>query len=250
MIRKFNYTGRKKIVRARVPVTLRQEAGGLFAFDAVINLEGLGLPEEADVFVEAYHRTSYMRFPFGKVGDITPPDNRLLAEVEPGVLPHFRIKVVMEGRILASADTIMPRRSEDEPKDKLSLLPVEFQDLGDLIWRLDLSNGPVLQLNSAIEDIREIARSDQSFFVLVYPEIIRQVLRYILVVEKYSDEECDEEDWQSGWLRFAKGLPGIERPPSADYLTTVQDREDWIEDVVMAFCRKWRVRDRFEESVL
>jgi hypothetical protein len=245
MIRKLNYTGRKKIPLAKVSFRLIPEKGG-FSFEATLKLGRLDLPADADVYIEAYHGTSYMRFPYGKVGRIVVPDKRLLDQIESGSVPLFRVMVAKGGRIIAAADKIIPRSSEDQPTDKFCLLPVEFRDLGESVWRLDFLNGPpTLQLNGAIENVREIAQRDNAFLSLVYPEVVRQVLRHILLQERYGDAECDEEDWQSRWLQFAQGLPGIGPPPSAEYLVAAQDREDWIEDVVMAFCAKWKTRERF-----
>jgi hypothetical protein len=249
MIRKLNYTGRKKIPLPRVSFRLVPERARL-RFDATLTLHGLELPGDADVCVEAYHGTSYMRFPCGKVGRIVIPEHRLLDQIEPGSVPLFRVMVSKDGRIIAAADKIVPRSSEEQPTDKLSLLPVEFRDLGESVWKLDFTAGrPMLQLNSAIDNIRDVARRDSTFLSLVYPEVIRQVLRYILLQEGYEDAGCDEDDWQSHWLRFAQSLPGIAPPSSAEYFVTLQDREDWIEEVVMAFCQKWKVKERFAERI-
>jgi hypothetical protein len=135
-------------------------------------------------------------------------------------------------------------------EERVSLLPAEFVDLGDLVWRLDFSNDlPVLQLNSGIEDIREIARGNRSFFALVYPEVVRQVLRYILVQENYGDASCDADDWQARWLSYAQSLPGVPPSPARDRYTTLQDREEWIDEVVAAFGSRWEIRKRFAEAV-
>ena len=63
MIRRFNYTGRKKIPRTKVLIRLIQTADGLLAFDATFNLEGLSLPGNAHIFIEAYRRAFFSAFP-------------------------------------------------------------------------------------------------------------------------------------------------------------------------------------------
>lgn len=51
MIRKFNYTGRQKIARSRVDITLFEEER-IRTFDAAIDFDNLGLPPEARVYIE------------------------------------------------------------------------------------------------------------------------------------------------------------------------------------------------------
>ncbi|KAF0179407.1 MAG: Uncharacterized protein FD164_2043 [Nitrospirae bacterium] len=246
MIRKFNYTGRRKLPRANLSFQIHSEEDGVSSFWASLSLRGLQLPPDAEVFVEAYRGASSMRFSFGTVGNLGAPESTVLDQIQPGGIPLFRVKIVRDGRLIAAADRIVPHTAADDPKDRLCLLPVEFIDMGDIVWHLDLSEDhPVLQVNACIEGIRETVRTDSSFFSLVYPEIVRQVLRHILLAENYGDEECDPDDWQANWLRFAESLPGVSRPPSRTFSATRQDREFWIEDAVQAFCRKWRVRERF-----
>ncbi|HSW62827.1 MAG TPA: hypothetical protein VLH56_05920 [Dissulfurispiraceae bacterium] len=246
MIRKLNYTGRRKLPRANLGFQVHSGEDGVSSFWASLSLRGFQLPPDAEVFVEAYRGASYMRFPFGTVGNLVMPENTILDQIPPGGVPLFRVKIVRDGRLIAVADRIVPHTDADDPKDRLCLLPVEFIDLGDIVWRLDLSEDhPVLQVNAGIEGIREAVRTDSSFFSLVYPEIVRQVLRHILLVENYGDEECDPDDWQGNWLRFAQALPGVSRPPSRNLLAPLLDKEFWIEAAVQAFCQKWRVRERF-----
>lgn len=73
MLRRFNYTGRKKIPRSAVAVKVLNSDSGPPAFDAKFDLSSVNLPAHARVYVEAYHRASYMRFDFGKISDIHPP---------------------------------------------------------------------------------------------------------------------------------------------------------------------------------
>ena len=68
MIRRMNYTGRRRIARSRVSVRLRPVPGTGWTFDADMDLVDYGFPAEARVFVEAYNATSYMRFAFGSAG--------------------------------------------------------------------------------------------------------------------------------------------------------------------------------------
>ncbi len=141
--------------------------------------------------LEAYNATSYMRFAFGTVGARVLPPDLALREITPSPLPKFRLKVVdaRQGLLLGVADKLLPLQPDE------SLLPVEFRDLGERIWRLDVSDWPVLELNQRVADLGEVARSGDSFLALVYPEVVRRILHEAVVGEEQTDPEFDA--WRS-----------------------------------------------------
>jgi hypothetical protein len=250
MIRKFNYTHRKRIPRAATHFRIVPSPSGPNYFDAQVHLEGLDLPKSAHVYVEAYRRAFFRRFPFGTVSRIEHPQDRFLYNVDQDALVRFRVKVVDDkgsGRILAVSDRIQPRRSEDEPVDKICLLPVDFVDLGNCVWRLELeSDWPSLMLNNRFDKIREIARSDHSFFSLVYPEVVRQILYKVVVEEDYTDPQSDPDDWRSLWLMFSQDI--LDKnilPPSGESEPIIQEKMKWIDDVVENFCSYKKVLELF-----
>lgn len=248
MIRRFNYTGRKKIPRSKVLIRLIQTADGLLAFDATPNLEGLSLPGNAHIFIEAYRRAFFRRFSCGTIQNPNSIKNCILEGLDPRALVLFRTKVTdLKGRLVAVADRIIPQRPDEESSDRLSLLPVDFVDLGKSIWRLDLaSDCPSLQLNSRVENIREIARSDTFFLSLVYPEVVRQILCKIIVEENHTDPDTDPDDWMSRWLSFAAGLLGKRSlPPTGESEPILQEKLRWIDDVVEAFCESHQLMEKF-----
>src|SRR5262249_24445676 len=158
VIRRFNYTGRKRIEQSGISVTLHEDADGVRTFDITLDLSGSRLPADGKVYVQAYYRTSWMRFSFGTVTAITPPTNRRLSEIDRGNIVYFRVLVVDEhgqhGRIIAAVDGIRPLRPGEDGYRKLSLLPVNLIDLGPELWRLDFEGaGPVLEVNNRIPDI-------------------------------------------------------------------------------------------------
>jgi len=253
MMRRLNYTGRRRIPRARVTVRLVPAPDGVWSFDADFDLSGYDFPAESRVYVEAYNATSYMRFAFGTVGTRAAPVNRRLSEITPSPLPKFRLKVVdnreRHGLLLAVADRLLPLRPEEDETHKQSLLPVDFRDLGDRIWRLDLSDWPVLELNRRIAELGEAARSADSFLALVYPEVVRRILHAALIEEDQPDPEFDESDWTSLWLRYAATLPGVQAPPEGVGEDATARKEQWIEEAVQAFCRARDARVRFERTL-
>jgi hypothetical protein len=186
-----------------------------------------------------------MRFDFGRVGTITPPASRRLTEFDTpdGVL--FRVKVTAAsgprpGVILAEADKIPVRDPQTRDENRTPLLPVRPADLGQEVYRLDMTDRPLLLINRAVGDWRAAARAP-AFISLVYPAALRQILNRILVVDNHR-ETTDDTDWRCRWLRFAVGLPG----PGA--LPDEGDREaciEWIEDATAAFARQQRLLEHF-----
>jgi hypothetical protein len=252
MIRRLNYTGRKKISRSRVTVRLSIARGG-YAFDIDFDLSGYDFPGDAKVFVEAYNSASYMRFAFGTVAERRDPKDLRLMEITPRPLPKFRLKVVDQrkryGLLLGVSDKLIPLRPQEELSNRQSLLPVDFTDLGDQVWRLDLSDWPVLELNQRIDAIAEVARSGDSFLALVYPEIVRRILTEILFEHGLTDPGFDDSEWTSLWLRYVCALPGVGEPPDDVSEQARTLREEWVEEAVQAFCRARHARRRFEAEI-
>jgi hypothetical protein len=180
MLRRFNYTGRKKILREDVPVSL-QGVKPLVYFDVDFNNIGkYELPPTARLFVEAYEQASYMRFDFGTLGNITmlSKESRVLSEFEGSDGMRFRIKVVdasPDAKLLAEADGILPVAPEEVDENKLPLLPVRHDDLGQELWRISFEDGaqnmPTLLVNEVIEDRIAFVRSRDILFELLRPKL-------------------------------------------------------------------------------
>lgn len=247
MIRRFNYTGRRKIPRSRVRILINDEDDRR-RFDAEVALDGLDLPPKALLFLEAYHRTAFRRFAFGTVGDPRVPRDRWLDGM-PVRKPLFRVKAVLMqkgiGRIVAAADRVVPQESGRDEDARESLLPVDYEDLGDRIWALDLdSDWPRLLLNQRFEGIREAARSGPELLTLVYPEVFRAVLARALDEDRF-DPDADDDDWGTLWLRFACRELGRPRPPARRDAASVE----WIEETVNAFCARSQVASHFAKML-
>jgi hypothetical protein len=152
MLRKLNFTERGKIARTNVRVTLRRDDDGTLVFDPHVSFEGVDAAASCRVFVEAWYRTSFMRFDCGSVEAFAPPRDRRLTEIDGTSLVHFRVKIVdnraNDHRVVAVADDIVVSAEKEQTAGRLPLLPVNFSDaLGQQAWRVTFeSNGPVLEL--------------------------------------------------------------------------------------------------------
>lgn len=88
--------------------------------------------------LEAYFRSSSMRFPCGTVASIAVPSSMELSEIDRGGAIRFRLLVIdadQTGRIIATADGLRPVRDRNSP-DRQSLLPLRETDLGDQLWKV------------------------------------------------------------------------------------------------------------------
>ncbi|HKO55398.1 MAG TPA: hypothetical protein VJ276_05930 [Thermoanaerobaculia bacterium] len=242
MLRKLNFTERAKIPRTSVRVTLRRDPDGVLAFDPQLSFDAVPLLPTARVFIEAYYRTSFMRFDCGSVEAFAPPADRRLTEIDGTSVVRFRVKVVdnsaNDHRIIAVADDIVVAEEQPALSGRMPLLPVSFTSaLGQQAWRIAHEpNGPVLELNNAIDDVRNVARHDAMFFALVYPAAIREILTRILLVEGHDAHEEGDEWWHL-WLRWAARYSSAPLPDDED------EARSWIDEVVSAFCNDRRTLD-------
>ena len=246
MLRKLNFTERAKVPRNALKITLRRGSDGVLAFDPLLDLTGVQAPASARIYIEAHYRTSYMRFDCGTIGDVTIPDDRRLSDIDSSSVVRFRLKVVDdsagERRILAAADDITACADAPGGAATISLLPVNFRDLADVPWRVEVEAfGPVLELNNRIAGIESMARNDAAFFGLVYPTAVREILTLILRVEEYDVAE-DGDEWWSLWLRWARDLTDAPLP------TDIDERSAWIDDVVSAFCGRHRIIEKMHPN--
>jgi len=260
MIKRLNFTQRARIPRRSVDIVVHD--GEERRFDAAINLEKTVFPGDASVFVEATSSGSptMMRFYFGTVGYICPPapNERVLRDIT-GEHVIFNVKVVDQsediGRILGIAQGLRPATQGDQQQaGRQPILPVDPQDLGQLVWRIRFSEyGVYLQVNQNIPQIKEIARGHKMFFALVYPEVVRQTLAQVVFAEGFDQLTEDADDWRNQWLRFGmRWHPTREAPPRipGDGTLDVETREmieGWIDRIVDAFSAHFRTRDKISE---
>jgi hypothetical protein len=234
--RRLNSTGRKRITKDRVTIELTPPLD-TFSFPsaiAEIDLSNLGLDASARVVLEAYFRSSAMRFPCGTVGAISVPAKLILTEIDRGGAIQFRLLVVASdgsGRILASAEGLKPLQTSDTP-ERDPLLPLRETDLGEELWRIDLNdrNGPWLVINSRVPGLAARLRSDTLVQGLILPHALREILRRLPA----EGEDEDDHDWGDNWRKFLGQLDVTLEP---DDSTDEDSIQEWVEEAVDRFSR-------------
>jgi len=251
MIRKFNYTGRKKLKRQRVDISVADERP-YKSFTATLDLKGLGLADDAKVYIEPYYKSSFMRFPFGTVSNPQTPENTVLTDIPSTSIIRFRVKVVDEatklGRIIRVADKIKPKNLE-ESGNRESILHIDWdKDLDQQIFRVTFPDNdyPRLEINKRIENAKELVKSDPIFRSLVFPVAVRQVAERIAMTwEEFDEEDCS---WQSKWLKFIKEV--LHENVEVEFEENNEDEiNHWVDEIVAAFCRKNKFRTKFEQAL-
>jgi hypothetical protein len=235
--KRINSTGRKRIPRDRISVTLLPvKPDEPMRVVATVRLEGLGFPESANVVLEAYQRSTAMRMELGTVAKYTVPDPVVLDELDPGVVPLFRLKVVdndgQKGKLLGAAERLRPD-SDDTPDGRESLFPVRFVELYDEVWKLQIDDaGPCLLLNCRIPTLKAEIQRNPLISGILLPSALRGVLERL--VEDRYDSDSDEAAWKEKWLRYCREELGLSEDPGP----LAQDgRDEWIDEGVRTFCK-------------
>lgn len=207
MSRRFNYTGRKRLTREHFRIRLIDASSGLPpSFSAEVSIPSdLKLDPNARIYIEAYVGTSVMRFDFGSVACVSPPADCTLTDIDANTPILFRVRVVDEtgnvGRILASANGIRPE-SDQEGRNRKSLLPLRGMDLGEELWKLEFDKdaGPTLAVNNRVPGLVERIPVDAVLMGAIYPEVVRQMTCQVFSPSGESDESMDWiRDWKV-WL--------------------------------------------------
>jgi len=249
--RRINSTGRKRIPRERVTIELLPpEVSKPTEATVELNLDGFGFSEEDQVILEAYQRSTSMRFELGTVDQPEYPDSLIFSELDPGASILFRLKVISSkdnsGRIVGAADRLKPS-SDDNEDGRRSLFPIEVKDLGPEVWKLnaDLQDaGPRLLLNVAIPNFINTIKSNPLVQGTVLPAALRIVLTELARDPAY--DEGEEEPWKKDWLQFCRDELRLKEDPSD---LDDEAREYWIDDAVIAFCRSGNFVKSIRNSV-
>lgn len=235
MIVKLNFTGRERILREEIRVSPKENGGNVVSFGISLDNSRMGLPGDAQLIVEAYHKSEFRRFEWGTVAAPVQPKDTDLSGLGNSANLKLRVKVVnynsKHGCILGEAEGIPIVETET---DKKSILPIYFTDLRNQIWRITYNpeneGEPVLEVRSTL---KPFAQGNPEFFFNVYPPAFAQILWHLLSVRKVRAESEENADWENNWIKFAVRISG-QNPPAGE-----EDPGEWIKDVVDTFCGKY-----------
>lgn len=236
--RRINSTGRRKIPREHIDIRMLEALPGEpLKATANLDLEGLRFPGEALISIEAYHRSSGMRFECGTVVEPAIPPVLVLDKVDRSGSALFRLKIIdatdETGRVLGSAERIQPR-SSDEGDGRRSFFPLQYRDLGPQVWKVEIIDGdrPRLIINNRIAGFQNRLMADPLVQGLLLPAALKIVLSELVRDQDFAEDD-DVDNWKADWFRYCKDELGHN---PADVGTDEEQRAEWIDEAIRKFC--------------
>lgn len=245
-MKRFNYTGRKKIFREDIKVRLQGDFHQKPVVDVAINLTDYGFPQNGSVFLEPQRKTRFMRISLGEASNSVRRNSIELTEFDDAEDLDFRIKVVDEdqGLLLGIAENIKPYNKDDKlDENQQSILPVSSVDLSShgVLWRIGWGDQKaVLEIERELGSREQVVRS-LMFRAFIWPEGMRQILVRVLA-EDWDQELSDPQELSTRWLLFARQIGAGTPDPNAE------DHQDWIDNAVRILTNSIGVRQQVIED--
>jgi hypothetical protein len=245
-MKRFNFTGRKKILRDDISIRLRGEFHERPVVDVSVDLADYQLSPESTVFLEGQSKTRFSREELGKVSPSVRKNAISLEEFDDAEGLSFRIKVVDEHRGLleAIAENVKPHDKDNKPdQNHKSILPVASADLSSfgVLWRVNYDDqNATLQVEQELGSKDQVVRS-LLFRGFILPAAMRQILAKI-VSGGWDTELSDPDELSTRWLLLARQLGAGVPDESAD------DHEDWLDDAVRLISSRISVRNQIIEE--
>lgn len=239
--RRINHTHRSRIDRERVQLRVFAEANKVF-ISAQVDLDGLKIEADAKVFLDVSRKAQSERFLLGTASSPEALENVQTGFDDPIGLRYDVVVVGAEDALLlAAARRVRPENSDQQE----SLLPIRpASDLGELVWRLDLADQPVLEVNERIVRWRELADSPL-FQSLVLPQVIAQLMAEL--IDQGTLEDSGDDEALAEWVGFIEDL-GIDLN-SLSSESPAEVRRAAIDEVVEAFAARHGFATRLASDV-
>jgi hypothetical protein len=246
-MKRFNYTGRKKILQKDVQIRLQADFQDKPVVDVAIDLGTYEFPHDSSVFLEPQNKTRFMRIPLGQAAKSVRCNLIELDQFDDADGLDFRVKVVDEagGLLLGIVENIKPYNKDDKLDDnQRSILPVSSVNLSSygVMWRIEYGGDQqaVLQVERELGSRDQVVRS-LMFRAFILPTAMRQIL--VKVTSEDWDEELSERsELSTRWLLFAKQI-GAGLPDK-----NAIDHEEWIDNAVRILANTIGVRRQVIED--
>lgn len=246
-MKRFNYTGRKKILHEDVKIRLQGNFNDSPIIDVAINLGDYGFPQGSSVFLEPQRKTRFMRIELGEVANSVRRNSIELTEFDDALEIDFRVKVVdaSKGVLLGIAENVRPYNKDNQLDDnQQSILPVSSVDLSShgVLWRIVQDDQrAVLEIERELGSRDQVVRS-LTFRAFILPAAMRQILVKVLSDDQIWDSDLsDPQELSTRWLLFTRQIgAGM---PERD-----ADNEEWIDTAVRIIANRIGVRQEAIEA--
>ena len=143
----------------------------------------------------------------------------------------YRFFIISNFEVKASCEKVIP--SDVERSDERSLINVEAEDLGEILWRIEPYDGktePIIKVNNISEIEMKLFLETDYGRALIFQNAFEQILRILLK----SDETAD---WVKNWHIFFDN-EGIEIPEVDEERC---EKDDGIDETVRTVSKKWNL---------
>lgn len=247
MSRRFNFTGRAKILKEDIKVII-EARGNTTICNVHLRLGAYQLKPDATVIVEAERgRVLRHRYKWGLAGQAFLPEG-LGSEFDISAMGdledvRFRVLVVEPEscKLLAAAEGVEAYNKDDTQEPQRSLLPIVMRDLHGGIWELeDMDGTPTLVLDYKLGTKHELKSSPVLSAIL--PGVVRAILVYQALERQEEDADEDTGECASStlWLQMGGNWAGCPCPATTDY----RDVDEWAQKAVTGFCVEKKLRNR------
>lgn len=245
-MKRFNFTGRKKILRDDIIIRLRGEFHERPVVDVSVDLADYQLSPESTVFLEGQSKTRFSRKELGRVSPSVRKNAISLEQFDDAEGLSFRVKVVdkRRGLLEAIAENIKPYDKDNKPdQNHKSILPVSSADLTNygVLWRINYDDqNATLQVEQELGSKDQVVRS-LLFRGFILPAAMRQILAKI-VYGDWDPELSDPDELSTRWLLFARQLGAGVPDENTD------DHESWLDDALRLISSQISVRNQIIEE--
>ncbi|MBX8529136.1 hypothetical protein K5D53_01390 [Pseudomonas cichorii] len=252
MSRRFNFTGRDKILREHLQIFVVASESQLTC-RVFLNLTSYKIPADAQVMIEAARgRVLRVRHSWGLAGKALTADGAF-SEFDISSLGDqeglsFRVLVVEPEtrRLLASAESVSANDDMGDQTPQRSLLPIVMRDLQGGVWELeDMEENPTLVLDINLGTKQEIKSSPVLSALL--PGVIRAILVSLVYEHQDTggDDDGDSECSSDRWLSLGVKWAGCPLPDNLDH----RDIDNWAQKAVTGFCREKKLRHQLASCI-
>lgn len=250
MRRKLNFTGRRKLTRAMVSLSISEISGKQSVSCSTKIPKRLLSEGSSRIILEAHAGALVAR---RELGTIDQPlsllnDTQLLQNI--GGAGRFSVKVLAanSANILAAAYGLLPEDSSDG--DQKALLPIVVADIA-VPWRVsfadegdDTNDGPVLYVSDKVPGGTTRLQNDELFLALVLPAVVERVAHEVV------SEGRPTESWKAKWYKailteLAGDFGGIQ--PEEDGFEAEQS--EWAERCAEEFTKKFLLIERWSSLI-
>ncbi len=253
MLKRINYTDRRRIPRGQIAVKIDPTDPASFTLDLPSDVVADPDTQVAYVDITSAGSSEVLRHKIALTDDGLDRGPYPLGRIH-WKKAIFDVKVVETagddpGRIVRRASRIkaVGPGGESEEGATHQLLATIREPLGEQVWALRFGEPVTLVINDALAMTEEQFVATQAFASLVFPELCRRAVEWAVVTEGVLPSDITPDDTRAAalWVRFAmETAPDAPCPipPTGGWKPNDrQELDEWIDMVVSALCRRHRL---------